>query len=153
MVQLGDHFPSRKKREFIESALKPGCVIRIDVKFPEQTKPKFLVLVAADDPDFLSFIINSEINPFIEKRLHLLQCQVMLDVNSHGFLQHDSYAACHEVWPIRKEEVIQALLADMSGFKGEISKEVRNFIMAAVASAKTIDRDKKSRIASELGRV
>ena len=150
MVQLGDHFPSREKREFIETSLKPGCVIRIPVIFPEITKPKFLVLVAADNPDFLTFIINSEINPFIENRPHLFQCQVKLDVNNHDFLQHDSYAACHQVWPIRKEDVVQALLADMSRFKGEISNDVRSLIVAAVTSAKTIDRDKKVRIISEL---
>jgi len=150
MAQLGDHFPADQRRAFIESALRPGCVVRLTVKFPEITKPKFMVLVAADDPEFLTFIDNSEINPFITKRPHLLQCQVVIDADSHAFLKTDSHVACHEVWPMKKEEVVQALLADMSGLKGEISTDVRSHIVEAVKAAKTIDRDKKVRIITEL---
>jgi len=75
MVQLGDHFPAHQRRAFIESALNPGCVVRLTIKFPEITKPKVLVLVATDAPEFLTFIVNSEINPFIRKRPYLLQVQ------------------------------------------------------------------------------
>jgi len=150
MVQLGDHFPSEQRRAFIESALKPGCVVRLVIKFPEITKPKFLVLVSTDDPEFLTFIVNSEINPFIKKRPHLLQCQVVIEAASHSFLRTDSHVACHEVWPIKKEEVVHALLADMSGLKGDISAGVRARIIEAVKVARTIDRDKKSRIIVEL---
>jgi len=46
MAQLSDHFPVDQRRSFIESTLKPGCVVRLTVKFPKITKPKFLVLVA-----------------------------------------------------------------------------------------------------------
>jgi len=99
MAQLGDHFPADQRRAFIESKLKPGCVVRLTVKFPEITKPKFLVLVAADDPEFLTFIVNSEVHPFVAKRPHLLQCQVVIDAASHSFLRTDSHVVCHEVWP------------------------------------------------------
>ena len=150
MVQLGDHFPADQRRAFVEDALKPGCVVRLVVKFPEITKPKFLVLVATDDPEFLTFIVNSEINPFIKKRPYLLQCQVTIDADAHAFLKTDSHVACHAVWPVKKEEVVQALLADMSGLKGDVSAGVRSRIIEAVKVAKTIDRDKKSRIIVEL---
>lgn len=58
MALLGDGFPADKRRDFAEKMLVPGCVIRIDVKFPEMTKPKFLVLVADDDQDYCLFIVN-----------------------------------------------------------------------------------------------
>lgn len=150
MASLGEHFPADLKRARVEDALKPGCVIKLVVKFPTVTKPKFLVLVATDDPEYLTFIVNSEINPFISNRPHLSQCQVSIDAANHPFLDYDSHIACHETLPMRREDVIQALVADPSAIKGEISPDVRAQVVAAVKFAKTLDKDKKGRIIAAL---
>jgi hypothetical protein len=150
MAPLGAHFPASLLRPRIEAALKPGCVVRLEVKFHQKAKPKFLVLVAEDDPEYLTFIVNTDINQFIQKRPELLQCQVSIDVASHGFLDHDSHVACDKIWPIKREDVIKALMSDPLGIKGEISPDVRAQIMAAVKFAKTIDNDKKSKIIAAL---
>ncbi len=150
MASLGEHFPIENKRAYIEAALKAGCVVRLSVKFPTITKPKFLVLVSTDDPEYLTFIVNSEINTFIQNRPQLLQCQVIIDVTNHIFLNADSHVACHEVWPIKREEVIRELIQNPSSIKGKISLDVRSRIIAAVKSAKTIDKDKKNRIVGAL---
>lgn len=151
MSSLGAHLPAELLRPRIEAALKPGCVIKLLVKFPEKTKEKFLVLVADDDPEYLTFIVNSEINPFITNRQHLLQCQVAIDAASHDFLGHDSHIACHEIRAMKREDVIKALMADPDGIKGEISADVRSQIAAAVKFAKTIEKDKKNRIIAAMG--
>jgi hypothetical protein len=150
MASLGEQFPSEIKRSHIENALKPGCVLRLELKLTTITKPKFLVLVTTDDPEFLSFLINSEIHSFIQSKPDLLKCQVSIDLANHNFLSHDSHIACHEIYPIMREEVIKALMADPSSVKGEISTDVREQIMAAVKIAKTIDKDKKNQIISSL---
>lgn len=150
MATLGELFPSDLKREHIEATLKPGCVVRLEVKFPTITKPKFLILVAIDDPEYLSFLINSEINPFIANKPDLLQCQVSIDANSHDFLDHDSHIACHEIFAMKREDVIKALIADPSAIKGNISTIICDQIKAAVKIAKTIDNDKKNRIIASL---
>ncbi len=150
MASIGEQFPPELKRSHIENALKPGCIVRLELKFPNITKPKFLVLVTADDPEYLSFIINSEIHSFIQSKPDLLKCQVSIDLANHDFLSHDSHIACHEIYPIMREEVIRALLADPAAIKGEISTDVREQIMAAVKIAKTIGKDKKNRIISSL---
>lgn len=150
MASLGAHLPAELLRPRIEAALKPGCVIKLLVKFPEKTKEKFLVLVADDDPEYLTFVVNSEINPFIVSRQHLLQCQVAIDAANHVFLDHDSHVACHEIRAMKREDVLKALMADPNGIKGEVSADVRNQIVAAVKFAKTIEKDKKSRIIAAL---
>ena len=66
MAPLGEHFPAELLRPRIEAALKPGCVIKLLVKFPQTTKEKYLVLVEADDPEYLTFIINTTINHYIK---------------------------------------------------------------------------------------
>ena len=151
MSPLGQHFPAELLRPRIEAALKPGCVVKLLVKFPQITKEKFLVLVADDDPEYLTFIVNSEINSFITNRPHLLQCQVAIDVASHDFLDHDSHVACHEILPMKREDVIKTLMGDPSAIKGEVSPDVLNQIVAAVKFAKTIDQDKKNRIIAAMG--
>lgn len=150
MASLGANLPAELLRPRIEAALKPGCVIKLLVKFPEKTKEKFLVLVADDDPEYLTFIVNTGINPFIANKQHLLQCQVSIDAASHKFLDHDSHVACHEVHSMKREEVIKCLMADLNGIKGEVSAEVRSQIAAAVKFAKTIEKDKKNRIIAAL---
>jgi alkyl hydroperoxide reductase subunit AhpC len=150
MAPLGEHFPAELLRPRIEAALKPGCVIKLLVKFPQITKHKYLVLVADDDPEYFTFIVNSEINPFVASKPHLLQCQVSIDAASHDFLDHDSHIACHDVLPMKREEVIKSLMVDPSAIKGEVSPDVRTQIVAAVKFAKTIEKDKKNRIIAAL---
>lgn len=151
MSSFGAHLPAELLRPRIEAALKPGCVIKLLVKFPEKTKEKFLVLVADDDPEYLTFIVNSEINPFIANRQHLMQCQVAIDAASHAFLDHDSHIACHEIRAMKREDVIKELIADPNGIKGEVSANVHSQIVAAVKFAKTIEKDKKNRIIAAIG--
>lgn len=146
MVPLGDHFPAESVREHVAKQLVPGCVIRISVTFPHITKPKFLVLVADRDPEYLTFIVNSQTNPFIANRSHLAQCQVTIDVASHGFLQYDSQIACHEVLALKRSEVVRELAGDLSGIKGQVSQDVREQILSAVKFATTLSADEKNAI-------
>lgn len=150
MSSFGAHLPAELLRPRIEAALKPGCVIKLQVKFPQITKEKFLVLVADDDPEYLTFVVNSEINPFIANKLSLLQCQVAIDAVSHDFLDHDSHIACHEIRSMKREDVIKRLISDPSCIKGEVSSDIRGQIVAAVKFAKTIEKDKKNRIIAAL---
>ena len=150
MATLGEHFPIEAKRGFIEASLKPGCVLRLDVKFSHITKPKFLVLVSNDDPDYLTFIINSEISNFIQNRPAMLQCQVAIDAKTHPFLTHNSHVACHEAHVMKREDVIKYLLADPSALKGSVSDETRAQIISAVKFTKNISNAVKQRILSAL---
>jgi hypothetical protein len=150
MTPLGEHFPEAIKRQRVTQKIKPGAVIRLDIKFPEITKPKFLVLVAEDDPDYWTFIVNSEINPFIAKRPHLMQCQVAIDAAGHPFLSRDSHIACNEVLKLKREDVIRELTADPSAIKGEITPQVKDQILAAVKFADTLSASDKKRIVAGL---
>lgn len=150
MAPLGEHFPVKAKRDFIEASLKPGCVIRLEIKFPQVTKPKFLVLVTNDDPDYLTFIVNSEVSNFIQNRPDMMQCQVAIDAENHPFLKRNSYIACHETHSLKREDVIKELLADPSEIKGSISEETRAQIISAVKFAKTMSNVVKQRVLSAL---
>lgn len=150
MSSFGAHLPPQLLRPRIEAQLKPGCVIRLEMHFSQKSKRKYLVLVADDDPEYLAFVVNTDINQFILDRPALLQCQVTIYAASHPFLDHDSNVACHEVVPLKREDVIRALMDDPLEVKGEISDDVRAQILAAVKIAKTIDKEKKNKIIAGL---
>ena len=150
MPPLSDGLPEEARKKYILGKLLPGCVVRLEVKFPEKSKPKFLVLVAEDDPEYWTFIINTGIHPFIHARPHLLQCQVKVDAAENPFLQYDSHLACHEILKLRREEVVQALMHDTSGMKGHISEAVRDQIIAAVKFAQTLSPNEKQQILGSL---
>lgn len=150
MASIGDRFPAGKRRSFIDQRLVPGCVIRIDVKFSDKTKPKFLVLVADDDPEIWTFVVNSEIHPYVAARADLLKCQVKIPAADHRFLARDSYLACDKVLHLHRDEVIRELMARLDCIKGAISSEVRDQILAAVKFAKTLTPMEKSRILASL---
>lgn len=70
---------------------------------------KFLIVagVAQDRILVCSVMINSEINPYIQRRPRMLSCQVLLKGDDYDFLSHDSYANCAQ--PIRaKYEVFMS---------------------------------------------
>lgn len=62
---------------------------------------KFLIVAGISEDRILvcSVMINSEINPYIQKRPRMLSCQVLLKSADYDFLSHDSYANCAQ--PIR----------------------------------------------------
>lgn len=150
MPPLSDGLPEEARKKFILGKLLPGCVVRLEVKFPEKSKPKFLVLVAEDDPEYWTFIINTEIHAFVHARPHLLQCQVKINAAENPFLQYDSHLACHEILKLRREEVVQTLMHDTSGLKGHISVGVRDQIIAAVKFAQTLSPNEKQQILGSL---
>lgn len=150
MASLGDYFPADKVREHVVKQLTPGCVVRIEVVFPETTKPKFLVLVADCDPDYLTFVVNSETHSFIANRPELAKCQVSLDAAEHTFLTRNSQIACHQVLTLKRSEVIKALTVDVSGIKGRVSQSVQEQILAAVKFAVTLSAEEKNAIIQAL---
>ncbi|MFM9971175.1 MAG: hypothetical protein ACKVQK_22505 [Burkholderiales bacterium] len=146
MARLGDRFPADHRRAFVEKKLVPGCIVRIEVKFPEITKPKFLVLVADDDPDYCLFVVNSTIHPFITAHPHLLKCQVKIDVSGHGFLKRDSYLACDKLIRLRRADVLREITANVGAIEGQISDSVKDQVIAAVKFATTLSNAEKAKI-------
>jgi hypothetical protein len=77
------------------TTISTGDVFRLQCHFPQETKPKFLILVKTKPYEF--FIINSSINKFIQNRPHLYACQIDVPFDDHkGFLTHDSIANCSD---------------------------------------------------------
>ena len=138
-MALGDFFPEAVRRQKAEAALTPGTVLYLEVRFPQVTKSKYLVLATIEEPDILIFIVNSEISELVRRQDHLLKCQVALTAAENTFLQHDSQLACHEVFRLKREMVLSELTSDLSRIRGSVSAGTRAQILSAVKFTKTIE--------------
>jgi hypothetical protein len=82
-----------------EISIAPGAIFL--GPWAEIDHEKFLIVAGVSEDRILvcTVMINSEINPYIQKRPRMLSCQVLLKSADYDFLSHDSFANCAQ--PIR----------------------------------------------------
>jgi len=93
-------------------------------------KLKFIVIVCKD-VEYMGFLINSTINQFITKRPSLLECQIILSQSDYGFLSHDSYLNCAQLYAFKDAELVVGL--DL------VNDKTKSDIKTVVSKAKTIE--------------
>jgi hypothetical protein len=67
-------------------------------------KPKYVAIVCLN-PNPYGFLINSEISRFIKHSPALLSSQVAITAERYGFLKHDSYINCGQLYSFRSGEL------------------------------------------------
>jgi hypothetical protein len=108
-------------------------------RYTHPPKDKFVVIVCRDI-EYMGFIVNSKIHPFILKRPHLLKCQVTLTNSDYGFLFHDSYLDCGRIYAFKDAELIVGLEL--------VNDKTKADIKSAVVQSKTIEKKYKDLILS-----
>jgi hypothetical protein len=94
-------------------------------------KDKFIVIVCETESP-MGFFINSDINPFIQKRPNLLACQADIEAPHHKCLRQNSYVDCVEIYSFEANE--------LSDIRDPISEQAKLAIQKAVAKAKTLEK-------------
>ena len=102
-------------------------------------KDKFIVIVCRD-AEYMGFLVNSTINHYVLDRPYLLKCQVMLRESDYGFLSHDSYLDCGQIYSFKDGELVVGLELIHDKTKAEIK--------TAVSASKTIAKRYKDLILS-----
>ncbi len=100
-------------------------------RYTTPRKNKFVVIVCRDS-EYMGFLVNSTINKYISKRPHLLECQVMLIRSEYGFLFHDSYLDCTQLYVFKDAELVIG--------QDIVNEKTKAEIKTAVSEAKTIER-------------
>lgn len=130
--------------------LRAGSVIYKYCDFTNPSKYKYL-LVASVDPQLLVLVINSKINEFYFHR-NLQNFHVVIPVQSHSFLIHDSYADCvaaNTVFDI--SEIREDITTNYSQvFKGWLTDECLERVYYAVKDGETIRIGQQKQILSSI---
>lgn len=86
-------------------------------------KNKFVAIVC-HEAEPMGFVINSRLNPFTQKRSHLLACHAPLLQNDHNFLAYDSWLDCQMAFPFET--------AELTDHRGVIHISARAVVLKAV---------------------
>ena len=137
MASLKDFFPDGVVRAAIERRLKPGAVIKVVQQMDDgQEHPKRFVVVQVCD-NVIACVMNSEINPIIARNPDTLRCQVGLS-KALPYTDKDCHLDCSRLRILAKADVVDQLIARDDGLLGDIDEVVRDQMVAAIKSSKTI---------------
>lgn len=121
----------------------PGTVFYLLCDFTTPPKEKFLLL-AGMNPEPLFFVINSEVNDYIQGRAELLDCQVPLKRHDHSFLPHDSWVSCEKLLhPFTVEEIERQIKYRIGRAKGSINQATREIVRRVVKDSRLLEGREK----------
>lgn len=100
---------------------------------------KFIVIAGMDDKRVYActVLINSNINPFIMKRQHMLDCQVLLKSEQYSFLSHDSFVNCAQ--PISAN--LQHFMDDEYKYCGLLNKDDLENVIESIKRSGVLSED------------
>ena len=95
---------------------------------------KFFVIVGEDKDDLYGFFfINSNINPYLQKRPALYQMQIPLNQENYSeILTHNSFLDCHAITPISKKKLKNLFGVGKTQYKGELTADDLEIVMRTV---------------------
>jgi hypothetical protein len=112
--------------------------------FCRHTKPspkyKYITIVCVNNSQYIGFLINSRINSFVQRRAHLLPCEVLVPVSEHSFLSYDSYIDCRDAFYFDVNE--------LNDFRGHLSSNAQQAVINAVRICPVLSKHTKNLILS-----
>jgi hypothetical protein len=110
--------------------------------------------VASINPLVLLFVVNSNVNTFIQKRPKLFEAQLLLKQTDYSFLDHDSFLACHEIISLfTLKEIKEIIFKDLSRIKGFLSQSNRDEIVKILNKNMTLTLEQRVNIISGLSAI
>jgi hypothetical protein len=150
MKTIADAMSDDDKREYIRDHFKPGSVFYLLSRLPGRTKDKYLLLASPLDPP-LFLVINTDVPSFIQNRLHLSLCQVLLKAEDHRqIIEHDCYLDCTATFSISFEEVTKQAMTRMQRLKGRLSQATLQEVVIALERDHRIQLRQKLRMLEAL---
>ena len=147
---LGNSFPDKKKREYVNRSLVPGMIVRLFCPFTSPPKHKFLLLLSMN-PEPVYFIINSLPNPFLIRNFPDQQVPIKQSDYS-AFLSCDSFIDCSKPrGDFTVDEIRKKVLADVGRIKGKLTKADRASVVVAINRNRTIEARLKRTLLHEFG--
>jgi hypothetical protein len=133
---LGENFPEEYRRKFCQDHLKPAAVLRFQSFQTSPPKIKRCVVIALDDESeslALTFINSGKpSNPYLQPWQLLLECA------GRGYLDHDSYLDCAQLYEESFVAVSRMLIRDVDVYLGRMSDGDFEKAKRLVLSAKSI---------------
>lgn len=95
-------------------------------------------------------VVNSEISAFIRNRPPMLQCQVLIPMLTHNFMDHDSFIDCSRTRSFVTADVIADLMNRPEWMLGDIAPGLRPKLAAAFRQSPTLSKADIDRLCEAL---
>lgn len=105
-------------------------------------KNKFAVIFLFPN-NYLGFLINSEIHPFIQRRNYLLPCIAKIKQATNPFLTHDSFTDCREMLGFNSGELVD--------HRGGVCDTTKQNIIKAVMACPVLELKYKNPLLERYG--
>lgn len=139
-MRLGDALTPDDKLKYVRRSLVPGRILHLHCNFTSPPKGKFVVLVSIK-PAVVIFVLNSEINPWLQARADLRDRQVTIRQQGHIYLKRDSFLNCTEaIRQMQLEDIERQLIGDTGNIKDMITTSEREAILYAVKDCRTLSK-------------
>lgn len=129
----------------------PGSILYLHCPFTiPNPKNKYVLLLKLNRPSLI-FVINSDINRFIQSRPELYALQMRLPASAYTFFDHDSFVNCSEVKDnFLDSEIVEQLTQDPRRNKGILGNRDIGEVKRMINLARTISQRHKHAIISSL---
>ncbi len=129
----------------------PGSILYLHCSFTiPNPKNKYVLLLKLNRPSLI-FVINSDINRFIQSRPELYALQMRLPASAYTFFDHDSFINCSEVKEdFLESEIVEQLTRDPQRKKGVLRNREIGEVKQMIRIARTISPRQKHAIISSL---
>lgn len=120
--------------------IKAGTILHGPMEGVEHGKFYVIAGAAVNEIFVCSVMINSVINPFIEKRPKLLKRQILIKCADYNFLDYDSYVNCAQPLKIKSSQFFSDEYAIKDHLrKADLETIVSNIIASGSLSKYDID--------------
>lgn len=138
MATLGDAFSPDVRRASITRQLQPGAVIKLCERMDDGNEQEKRFVVLSVTAITVCFVVNSEMNEYVQQREHLARNHVLMPQADHGFMTHDSYVDCAQLKSYSTAHVISELMDKADWVLGTINLDLRDRIVATLNLSSTI---------------
>lgn len=107
-------------------------------------------VVACLEPKPTLFLINSQINPFVNDTPELHACQVLIDIQNHDFMRTDSWIDCSQPFGYPLDWIETALSENPRLYLGRVSDVTRRDMVSCVYNTPLLSEHKKRPILAAL---
>lgn len=144
-ARLGDQFPQTQKEEWCNQKLRRGSIWKLNVLFFDYTSQKNfdavkrIVLwgVHNETGNAGYSVINSLNRNRTDLLLSLKQCK--------SFLDHDSYLACHNIYEIPYQNILDICISNTSVYLGLMGNDLITEATKIILGAPTITNKHRKR--------
>lgn len=136
-MSLGDFFPQGMKAESVDRSLRPGMVVKFEAIMDDGDRHlKRWIILDVTEKTF-TCVINSAVARFhIGTPIESLH--IPMPAAPHPFMSHDSTVDCSRIRTYLTDDVKQHLLVNPADVLGEITRDMRDEVVAAIKASPLI---------------